>query len=1488
MAQHLAKTIPESSDLPSVGMNLPTSETYKNHPTFFTASDKSQGSIPIQAFDKKVIYVYRHLDVKSHEGWLKVGETKASRITGEGKNLRILEQNTAANVAYEVLYTTDAVTNDGRPFSDFDIHRLLVERGIQRESTINPNTKKKSEWFQTDLRTVVDLIEEHKMSARKDDNEVIINFSLREEQKSAIQQTINYYEKCQQNSNLQPIFLWNAKPRFGKTLTAYSLAAKLRANKILVVTNRPAIADSWYSDFKKFDFKDMGQSDNKVRWIFTSSTAVKKRLGDSSDIFTREQQLKDPNLTAKSFIHFISLQDIKGRDVSGFKQKNSWIFDLGQKPRSNSDYDLTQDSALSFESNSDFAGWDLVIIDESHEGADTKKALRVFEQVKSRFTLHLSGTPFKAIASNKFSSQQIFNWSYTDEQTQKQNWPIEHGLNPYADLPRMEIFTYQLSRILEITTKEAQSEGSEYAFDLTEFLKVGKIAGREQFLYEDRVRDFIKNLSNPRYQYPFSTPAYRENLRHTFWLLPGIKACEQFKKLLLEDEYFGANYQPEDIILAAGSGDEDRLTKTALSEVRCRIGSVGSNLHPLETRTITLSCGQLTTGVTVPAWTAVFMLNNCKSPSLYMQSAFRAQNPFSVHTSGGEYFTKEACYVFDFAPDRILQTLAEIADSGVSDTPSASREHKVKILINFLPVIAEDDEGRMKYLDAHEVLTIPNRLIAEEVVNRGFMSNHLFKNISGIFGCPEEIRSIISKLDEAKADYGVERNSEHKTNLSIAPHIWLDKERKLHINEDIVIATTNGLLGNKKYVEINTDDGRAVESIMNEAVAAAYHANYSAESIAAVKDALSRHLPKLVASIPEVDPTPDDPNYHDKLPVDNLPPRQKSAEEKVRDRLRGFVRTIPSFLMAYGASDTTLSNFGDNIPDSVFEELTSITKSDFYKLRDGMDYETIGEDGKSKIVHFDGLFNEDKFNDAIQEFNRRRIQLADYYQKDVTDDIFSFILPQQTNQIFTPRSVVKSMIDCLEAHHPGIFASTTHTFLDPYMKSGMFITEVVKRIFEQTRARYHNDTECVRHILEHQVYGLAPTSILTAITTNYIFGFDPGRVISREHFREYDTAPDAKRRILPEKVKDLFNLKGDHMKFTAVVGNPPYQETVSKSTSQTQSNSNWIYQYFQRSADQLGDYTCLIYPFGGWFDSPERLGGFGRLILGDGHTVSIDAYEGTADRRAWYRNDKDPEPIFGRGADLSAGVAIVLRDLSKARADFRYSNRMYSDDSTTVSISDVEKLVPNPAFLNINRKLSGSKLYSRIKKGIFGIESNFVEQNPDLVSFERSDWQNPVLLLTNDKSGSTGRARRYWTDESTIPKGHEYLDTYKVVMASAYPKKTFVSGKPTINNVQSRAAELIEILPKGSAFGRSRLALFMSNSKLECENFVKYTKTQFFAALLLQEPNRSASFGDVILDQDFSANSDIDWSKSIDRIDNLLCEKYNLTSAEIEFLGIKL
>ena len=1388
----------------------------------------------LDAFDRKVIYVYRHLDVESHKGWLKVGETKKSRITGSGVNPRIQEQNTAANVAYEVLYTTDAVRNNGTPFSDKDIHDLLVAKDIEREDTINPETHRQSEWFKTDLDTIIDTIESYKMDAVQDSRGKITDFTLRNEQKQAITQTKAYYAESQEDANIQPTYLWNAKPRFGKTLTAYCFASEIRASKVLIVTNRPAIADSWYTDFCKFDFDDQNQSDGKFRWVFTSSSSVKDRLGRPGNIYTREDQISNPALRIRNMVHFISLQDVKGlsrgsENVQEFKSRNRWIFDLN---------------------------WDLVIIDESHEGTETIRALRVFENINTGFTLHLSGTPFKALASNKFSSKQIYNWSYTDEQTAKNSWPITDGPNPYAGLPKMSIYTYQLSRILEVTAAEAKSEDSEFAFDLGEFFRVATVDGAEKFVHEDKVRLFISKLSNPQYQYPFSTPEYRANLRHTFWLLPRVKACQQMKKLLLEDEYFSANYAPEDIIIAAGDGDDDRKAGTALEEVRRRIGVPGGARHPLETRTITLSCGQLATGVTIPAWTAVLMLNNCKSPSLYMQAAFRAQNPFEITTSAHECITKENCFVFDFAPDRILQTLAELAESISHGSTTYTHEEKIKILINFLPVIAEDAEGRMKYLDANEVLTIPLKLITEEVVSRGFMSNRLFENISNVFGCPQSVKDILSKLDEAKIGRNVEKDKDKKTKLNPTVRIWTDDDNKIHINEDIVIATTNGLFGDKQYVQIGSDESKEVAATIEDAVLQAHKNGYSAESIKAVKQAITKKLPQVTSGTPEI------PRQKE-LPDEKPPAKEKTDEEKVRDRLRGFARTIPSFLMAYGTKDTTLANFGDTIPDDVFLELTNITKSEFKQLRDGFDYEAEDENGNRYPAHFDGLFNEGVFNSSIQAFEQKQKELAHYYTGDTADDIFEYIPPQANNQIFTPKRVVRLMVDLLEQENPDIFKNTTYTFIDLYMKSGMYLAEIARRIFHHTRAQYPSDEACIKHILENQVYGFAPSAILDASTKNYLFGFDENMAIDQKNFVQYDTIKATKTGTLKQLVSSIFNPEGGDMKFTAVIGNPPYNYDAGRRKIP-------LYQDFIKSGSNpnFADYACFVTP-DGFIKGGQQLEPLREYLISSKTLKYIEFHK---------------EPIF---PEVAVDAAITLFDNNgsfdqpKKRiftADGRTKDGTLSWEYRDVII-DEDKYKILRKFENIVSSLPGGKFMGSAVTGWapFGLNTKCYKSNREKFLDEKDEQHNIRVLVGEEKDfywidphdkfayeGSDGRM----DDVKT-----ENIEKWKMV----FPKAGTVNEKP----LQTR------ILRPGEIFTDKYLCVF-ADSEAEAKNIEKYFNSKFYRAGLDSKAtswNLYRKWHDNIPVQDFSKSSDIDWTADSHSLDQQLFEKYHFTKDDIETIN---
>lgn len=369
------------------------------------------------------------------------------------------------------------------------------------------------------------------------------------------------------------------------------------------------------------------------------------------------------------------------------------------------------------------------------------------------------------------------------------------------------------------------------------------------------------------------------------------------------------------------------------------------------------------------------------------------------------------------------------------------------------------------------------------------------------------------------------------------------------------------------------------------------------------------------------------------------------------------------------------------------------------------------------------------------------------------------------------------------------------------------------------------------------------------------------------------------------KVVEFRELKDRAKFFNFSVGNPPYQESRGKTENQTQMTTFWIFHKIARSADKVSGTTCFIYPFGSWFDDVKAIEGFGEELLTDGHTVSIEAFEGSYDKSTWYRMDKAAQPIF-EAVSLMVGVCIVLRDNLNIHESYKYSNRVYCDDVVDINREDSDTIVPNPLFikLGINNKLGDDRLVKHLSKSTFGVDSNFVELNPKLVSFNEKDWEDPVLLITNDKGGSSGRAKRYYIDISNIPKGDYYIDLYKVIICSAYPKCKLVSCSPTISNVKKRITEVVEILPLHSAFGRSRVMLYASERKSECQNLLKYMQTTFFAALVLEEPTKSSSIGYIIPWQDFTDNSDIDWSKSIDKINEQLYRKYNLTESEIAYL----
>ena len=1104
-----------------------------------------------------MIYAYTTPGITYHEGWTKIGYTERDVDT------RIREQRQTINVIVKKEWQDIAIFSDGKTrFTDKEFHAYLTKNDIERKEP-EPDDEGCPEWFKISGEQSHKMFNDFRVNMGVLETLGVSPYVLRKEQKKAVNDTKDYFL-----ANTKPEFLWNAKPRFGKTLSTYDLCMKLNAAKILIVTNRPAIANSWYNDYVKF----LGTASG---YYFVSNVDGVK---NKKYVLSREKYITlmgQPN--HKGCIEFVSLQDLKGSIYFGGA------------------YDKLQEVAK--------LEWDVLVIDEAHEGVDTYKTDVAFDHIKRKYTLHLSGTPFKALANEKFSEKAIFNWTYADEQKAKQKWNnSSEEENPYANLPRLNLFTYKMSDIVRDRVEKGadfndDGENEAYYWDLNEFFKTNASGN---FIHDEAVDKFLDALTTQE-KFPFSTQELRNELKHTLWLLKYVKSAKALAKKLKEHLVF-KNYE---IILAAGDGrlddegnsdDEVAINNTIKNSYDKVVNAIKNN-----DKTITISVGQLTTGITIPEWTAVMMLSNVKSPALYMQSAFRAQNPCLFNTNG-QAVRKENAYVFDFDPARTLTIVEEFANDLISNTAngrgdSDTRKQNVRELLNFFPVYGEDDKGEMIALDAEKVLSIPRAIHAREVVRCGFMSNFLFQNIGNIFNAPKEVLDIIQKFEPTKEAVGIDSHTKDELNI--------DENGNVVIPQDKIIGTATDIFGAQMYGNIEQSLMNTVEDIQNEhnktnkkdeqleKLLNTFHANitdrlietaknnYGSEMSKSTQQGLIRRINSTADSfvkkeygnyqiqskllensrIKEIEKAKSLGKEHEIEVINKTFDEQKKKIEtsfieniqsqvqnvissagetiveavetekkeqerntlmdNVRDHLRGFSRTIPSFIMAYGDDNTTLENFDTLIPDSVFKEVTSISLDEFKKLRDGFDY--IDENGKEN--HYNGFFDSVVFNDSIKEFLNMKKKLSNYFEDDMKEDIFDYIPPQKTNQIFTPKKVAKLMVDNLEKENPGCFDNPNHTFIDLYMKSGLYITEIVKRLYrsEKMKKLYPNNIDRLNHIFEKQVYGLAPTEIIYRIAKNFILGFSSEIKIKHNNLKLLDSLPYAQKGTLKEKLDEIFN-----------------------------------------------------------------------------------------------------------------------------------------------------------------------------------------------------------------------------------------------------------------------------------------------------------------------------------------------------------------------------
>ena len=711
---------------------------------------RDEGYFPQRPDVRPQIYAYRRPLVE-YDGLLKVGFTQRSAEERIAEQFPVTQPGEGR--PYEIVFSESAMREDGTSFSDHDVHKRLVANGVERL---------RGEWF----RCTVDDVRNAWLEVRdrKDyESRRTESFAMRPEQRAAVEKTEAYFRRCEApGSHDAPKFLWNAKMRFGKTFATYELAKDMGMRRVLVLTFKPAVEAAWQEDLEcHIDFDG---------WQFVAKDG-------------RSYEECDPR---RPIVCFGSFQDYLGvnRETGGIKAKNEWVH---------------------------VEDWDLVVFDEYHFGAWREKAQDLFSvqsdevvdvevddsgnaidetwlPIQSRFYLYLSGTPFRALNSGEFIEDQVFNWTYSDEQAAKERWVGAD--NPYETLPRMVLMTY---RVPDAITRIAR-QGEFNEFDLNVFFSAEGRGASARFTYEEHVQkwlDLIRGSSTDtavddlklgaeRPPMPFSDTRLLSTLTHTLWFLPNVASCEAMANLLARRQNtFFHGYK---VIVAAGN--RAGMGVDAVFPVRRAMGD------PLATKTITLSCGKLTTGVTVKPWSGVLMLRNLKSPETYFQTAFRVQSPWTTRTEKGDtQVLKQECYVFDFALDRALAMVSDYSCRlSVNET---SPERKVGEFIKFLPVLAYDGSA-MREVNAAEILDIAmagtsatllarrwesallvnvdndtlRRLLASPEAMKALMSIEGFRSLN------DDIQTIINKSEAVK------KAKKEKDELTLSEKRQLSEEEK--------------------------------------------------------------------------------------------------------------------------------------------------------------------------------------------------------------------------------------------------------------------------------------------------------------------------------------------------------------------------------------------------------------------------------------------------------------------------------------------------------------------------------------------------------------------------------------------------------------------------------------------------------------------------------------------------------------------------------------
>jgi len=1330
------------------------------------------------AFDYKVIYAFTVNDEK-HTGLIKIGDATLHsdaaidslpancRELNQAAITRIKEYTNTVGITPVLLHTELAVktvkNKNGelqiKAFRDHEVHRVLENSGIKK-AKIDDTTGR--EWYEIEKETVLDAINAVKKNYANLSNSSSNDFIpiiFRPEQKDAIERTVKQFKKGDR-------MLWNAKMRFGKTVSALEVIKQCKYSKTIILTHRPVVNAGWYEDFTKIFH---GVDD----YIY----------GSKASGYTVEDLLKKK----KNFVYFASIQDLRGSEAVGGKfGKNDVIFDMV---------------------------WDCVIVDEAHEGTKTALGDETIKTIvkedlhKTKF-LALSGTPFNIM--DEYNDDSIYTWDYIMEQENKSEWDRQHfgDPNPYDELPELRIYTYDLGDILRnndyITYEDKAFNFHEFFRTWTgdykcDYAQMPENADIGDFVHENDVASFLNlmTMKDDKSAYPYSNEDYRKLFKHSLWMVPGVREAKALKKMMMKHTVFGSGQF--DIVNVAGSDDEE--SSDALNSVKTAI----EKAEKIDSYTITLSCGKLTTGVTIKEWTAVFMLSGSFSTSAanYLQTIFRVQSPCNQNGK-----IKETAYVFDFAPDRTLKMVSEAVS--VSSKAGKTNDGDKKILgkfLNYCPVISISG-SQMKEYKADKLLQQLKKAYADKVVRNGFDDTNLYN----------------------------------------------DELLKLQDVDIAMFDKLKGIIGKSKAAAKQNDINVNDQGLTNEEY----------EEAEKLKNKKKKEL------------TPEE-----KARLEELKKKKKIRNDAI-SILRGISIRMP--LLIYGADipydeEITLDRFVTEVDDSSWDEFmpAGVTKKvfdDFRKYYDEDVFIAAGRrirniareadtlDPTERVKKIAGLFS--YFKNPDKETVLTPWRVVNMHMSDSLGG-YDFWDEDHEHEIDEPRFVDRGQATA------DTFANAASQILEINSKTGLYPLYVTYSIYRaKCKAHYEEELtldlqrELWKDTVEQNIFVICKTPMAKQITKRTLVGYYDSPINAHYFDDLINHMKNKPQQFIDRVLRPSYWKKGGKgkMKFDAIVGNPPYQESTEGTSDKP------VYNLFMDTSFHISDMVTFITPARFLFNAGKTPKEWNNKVLNDKHFKVI----------YYTANSTNVFP----NVDIKGGVAITLRNanvdygvigiysaypelrsvLSKVLSLNEYvsiSNEMYSQCKF-----DLEVLYN--VHPELKEKIGSSGNEKRLTTSIFDLTEVFHENK-----MAKDDIE--IMGLINNT-----RVMRYINQRFII--NSENLMCYKVILPASNGSgalgeilSTPVIGKPGVGHTQSF------------------ISIGAYDTEYEAIATLKYVKSKFARCMLgtlkATQHNHKPTWANVPI-QDFTPKSDINWDKTIREIDKQLYVKYGLSDDEIDFVEEKI